>query len=165
MIRYLSEAKRKSEAAPANAALSAVSEAAVAVPGGGCRVNTSACVKRSAKPLLDLVLAAPGYQQVEDASDKGSKIYFVWDGKALLSRLGHPSVKDRVPQLPTDAWINRMPGMGCICDKVNMAVRACGHPWGLTWWPSAGAWGGHGIGERGAEGNYIHYYTAIYMYI
>lgn len=114
-------------AATASAPASAVGdEPSVAARRGRAvkrrRVNTSACVRKSVKPLLDLILAEEGWEQVEDSADTNSVIYVVWDARALLSRLGHPAGKQRVPRLPASAAICRMPGMGCLCDKVNMAL-------------------------------------------
>lgn len=86
------------------------------------RLNVSACLRRSCMPLLQKLAEDSAWRLVEDATDVRSDIYFVWDGKSLLSRLSHPSHPVKVPQLPRTAWVSRMPGMAGICDKVNMAV-------------------------------------------
>ncbi|CAE7660137.1 TTLL11, partial [Symbiodinium pilosum] len=88
---------------------------------GGIRVNSSACLRRGCKALLDIVCAEDPWDQVEEASGS-ARIYFVWSGQALLQRLCHPGATEKVPRLPSSAWVNRFPGIGCICDKVNMAL-------------------------------------------
>lgn len=132
MMRYLADQKRKRDAPDAQAALAASSAAnvdsgaaladAARSQGPRRRVNTGACLRRTCKPMLDEVLSDPIYEQVEDIKAADCEIYFVWDGKSLLSRLGHPGGRDDPRELPVDAWVNRLPGMGGLCDKVNMTL-------------------------------------------
>lgn len=93
------------------------------------RINTSAVLRKTPKKLLDLILGEAGYEAVESPADVKSDIYFTWDSKAFLQRLGHPSCTSQAgcglenfARLPPGAWINRLPGMGHLCDKVNMAL-------------------------------------------
>eukprot|EP00929_Paragymnodinium_shiwhaense_P008713 TRINITY_DN112679_c0_g1_i1.p1 TRINITY_DN112679_c0_g1~~TRINITY_DN112679_c0_g1_i1.p1 ORF type:complete len:737 (+),score=189.07 TRINITY_DN112679_c0_g1_i1:50-2212(+) len=96
--------------------------------GKGVRVNISAVLRKTPKKLLDEVLGREGWEAVENPADTKCRIYFTWDSKAFLARLGHPDQKkaatpgEAVPQLPDDATVNRLPGMGHVCDKVNMAL-------------------------------------------
>eukprot|EP00928_Gymnodinium_smaydae_P010868 TRINITY_DN14093_c0_g3_i1.p1 TRINITY_DN14093_c0_g3~~TRINITY_DN14093_c0_g3_i1.p1 ORF type:complete len:691 (-),score=162.12 TRINITY_DN14093_c0_g3_i1:68-2140(-) len=136
MMRYLADRRRlwlnaavDAPELPASAGAGALAGGSSGSTSGGARgrrwrISTSACVRRSCKPLLDLILeAASDWEQVEDASDAGCDVYFVWSGQALLSRLAHPAATGPpVAQMPAGAWINRFPGMGCVCDKVNMAL-------------------------------------------
>mmetsp|Transcript_69800 Transcript_69800/g.214038 ORF Transcript_69800/g.214038 Transcript_69800/m.214038 type:complete len:748 (-) Transcript_69800:76-2319(-) len=107
--------------------------AAAPAPGRGksgqrsIRVNTSAVLRKAPKKLLDAILGEPGWEAVESAADTGCAIYFTWDSRAFLQRLGHPSCAPApgappVPPLPEAACVNRLPGMGHLCDKVNMAL-------------------------------------------
>eukprot|EP00930_Biecheleria_cincta_P056698 TRINITY_DN42773_c0_g1_i1.p1 TRINITY_DN42773_c0_g1~~TRINITY_DN42773_c0_g1_i1.p1 ORF type:complete len:689 (-),score=158.28 TRINITY_DN42773_c0_g1_i1:707-2746(-) len=126
MIRHLSERRRQASsctdgAAPSESPAPAQTKSRSKVG----RLNTSACLRRGCKPLLDIICNDDDglWEQVEDARDARSHVYFVWSGQALLQRLSHPAFTgEQVPQLPDSAWINRLPGMGCICDKVNMAL-------------------------------------------
>jgi len=121
IIRHLVQKKRENET-PTGAGSSEASTSKARKKKGGIRVNSSACLRRSCKPLLDIVCGEDScWEQVEDASGS-AKIYFVWSGQALLQRLCHPGATEKVPRLPSSAWVNRLPGMGCICDKVNMAL-------------------------------------------
>ncbi|OLP82201.1 Tubulin polyglutamylase TTLL11 [Symbiodinium microadriaticum] len=121
IIRHLVQKKRENET-PTGAGSSEASTSKARKKKGGIRVNLSACLRRSCKPLLDIVCGEDScWEQVEDASGT-AKIYFVWSGQALLQRLCHPGATEKVPRLPSSAWVNRLPGMGCICDKVNMAL-------------------------------------------
>lgn len=88
------------------------------------RVNTSAVLKKTPKKLLDVILQGACWEQVESPADDDCHLYFVRDSKGFLSRLNFPGVRGAEPvtQLPEGAWINRLPGMGHLCDKVNMAL-------------------------------------------
>ncbi|CAE8603606.1 unnamed protein product, partial [Polarella glacialis] len=104
-------------------------QAAAGGKGKSVRINTYAVLKRSCKPLLDIICteSSGAFKAVEEAAAFNCQVFFVWSGQALLQRLAHPSAtyapgEACVPQLPAAAWVNRFPGMGCICDKVNMAL-------------------------------------------
>mmetsp|Transcript_27763 Transcript_27763/g.69733 ORF Transcript_27763/g.69733 Transcript_27763/m.69733 type:complete len:729 (+) Transcript_27763:40-2226(+) len=128
MMQYLAKHRPRKQQKSANDSASPSAEA-----GGGkaakgskqaIRVNISAVVRKSPKKLLDAILGEPGWEAVDSAGDTKCQIYFTWDSKAFLQRLGHPSCTglEPVPQLPESAWVNRLPGMGHLCDKVNMAL-------------------------------------------
>jgi len=86
-------------------------------------VNISACLRRGCRPLLDMVCdEASMWEEIEDASNTQAKIFFVWSGQGLLQRLNHPAGTEKIPRLPRNTWVNRLPGIGYICDKVNMAL-------------------------------------------
>ncbi|CAE6947884.1 TTLL11 [Symbiodinium natans] len=125
IIRHLVQKRRENETAGTSAGARGASEASpskVRKKKGAIRVNSSACLRRGCKPLLDIVCAEDScWEQVEENSGN-AKIYFVWSGQALLQRLCHPGATEKVPRLPSSAWVNRFPGIGYICDKVNMAL-------------------------------------------
>mmetsp|Transcript_71668 Transcript_71668/g.171150 ORF Transcript_71668/g.171150 Transcript_71668/m.171150 type:complete len:642 (+) Transcript_71668:63-1988(+) len=90
--------------------------------GKRARVNISAVLRRGCRAILNVVCQDGPFEAIEDASSPSALIYFVWSGQGLLQRLNHPSAAEKVPRLPSHAWVNRLPGIGCICDKVNMAL-------------------------------------------
>eukprot|EP00435_Cladocopium_sp_Y103_P075773 s29_g64.t1 len=86
-------------------------------------VNISACLRRGCRALLDIVCEeGSSWELIEDPSNTQAPIFFVWSGQGLLQRLNHPAGSEKVPRMPSSAWVNRFPGIGCICDKVNMAL-------------------------------------------
>ncbi|CAK9115362.1 Tubulin polyglutamylase TTLL11 (Tubulin--tyrosine ligase-like protein 11) [Durusdinium trenchii] len=86
-------------------------------------INISACLRRGCRPLLDIVCDENSrFEQIEDASNTQAVIFFVWSGQGLLQRLNHPGATEKIPRLPSSSWVNRFPGIGYICDKVNMAL-------------------------------------------
>jgi len=93
-------------------------------PARSWRINTSAVLRRAPKKLLDEILQKPCWEQVEQPTDDKCHLYFIWDSKSFLTRLGLPSCRgtDNLTQLPEGSWINRLPGMAQLCDKVNMAL-------------------------------------------
>mmetsp|Transcript_37470 Transcript_37470/g.74309 ORF Transcript_37470/g.74309 Transcript_37470/m.74309 type:complete len:732 (-) Transcript_37470:138-2333(-) len=110
-------------------------------PKSPWRINTSAVLRRTPKKLLDEILQKPCWEQVEQPTDDKCHLYFTWDSKSFLARLGHPSCRsiERVTQLPAGTWTNRLPGMAQLCDKVNMtlALRLLQQLWPekFRFWP------------------------------
>jgi len=100
------------------------SSAITTKPREAWRINTSAVLRRAPKKLLNEILQKPCWEQLEQPTDDKCDLYFIWDSKSFLTRLGHPSCRstERLTQLPAGTWINRLPGMAQLCDKVNMAL-------------------------------------------
>lgn len=53
-----------------------------------------------------------------------AKIFFVWSGQGLLQRLNHPAGTEKIPRLPRNAWVNRLPGIAYICETWGKIVRS-----------------------------------------
>eukprot|EP00927_Polykrikos_kofoidii_P036811 TRINITY_DN31052_c0_g1_i1.p1 TRINITY_DN31052_c0_g1~~TRINITY_DN31052_c0_g1_i1.p1 ORF type:complete len:747 (-),score=176.38 TRINITY_DN31052_c0_g1_i1:56-2296(-) len=106
-------------------------------------VNISAVLRKSPRKVLDMICEMRGVKLIEESNDNKSHIYFTWDSVSFLKRLGHPSSSggELVPQLGADAWVNRLPGMGHLCDKVNMtlALRLLQQLWPekFRFWPKS----------------------------
>jgi len=124
MMQYLAKQRPQKREGDASNGSSHVTADTGGHTGPRIRVNISAVLRRTPRKLLDLILAEKGWEAVEVASDASSDIYFVWDPRSFMQRLGHPSSLgiEQVPQLPVNASINKLPGMAHLCDKVNMAL-------------------------------------------